>query len=168
MGVSRPTFPSPLPRGGGPDPADSVWHGICSLRGRMRETTTITVPETRKAPLILVIEDDDSVRTLMLRALELSGFRTVSALDSLSAVRQARAEHPDLILSDLMLPGLDGGTTLLSIKDEPGLESTPIILVSGDVEIAARARETGAADFLAKPFLPGDLVRRVRRALKGK
>jgi len=128
----------------------------------------MTAHETKTAPLILVIEDDDSVRILMVRALEAAGFRAVSAPDSLSAVRQARARHPDLILSDLMLPGLDGGTTLLSIRDEPGLESIPVILVSGDGEIAARARETGAADFVPKPFLPGDLVRRVRQVLGGR
>lgn len=125
----------------------------------------MTAQETKQAPLVLVIEDDDSVRTLMLRALEMAGFRAVAAPDGISAVHQARAEHPDLILSDLMLPGLDGGTTLLSIKDEPGLESTPIILVSGDGEIALRAQETGAADFVPKPFLPGDLIRRIRRVL---
>ena len=122
----------------------------------------------KRAPLIMVIEDDDSVRTLMVRSLQAAGFRAVAAPDGYSAVHQARREHPDLILSDLMLPGLDGGTALLSIKDEPGLESTPVILVSGDGEIAVRAEETGAADYVPKPFLPGDLVRRVRRVLDGR
>ncbi len=116
-------------------------------------------------PLVLVIEDDDAVRMLMVRSLQAGGFRATAVPDGLSAVRQARREHPDLILSDLRLPGVDGGTTLLSLRDEPGLEETPVILVSGDGEIAIRAEETGAADFVPKPFLPGELVQRVRRIL---
>lgn len=124
-----------------------------------------TESRTALAPLVLVIEDDAAVRTLMVRALEMAGYRVKGAADSLSAVHAARLDHPDLILSDLRLPGVDGGTTSLAIRDEPGLEATPVILVSGDGEIAERARETGAVDFLPKPFLPGNLVQRVRQVL---
>ncbi len=121
-----------------------------------------------RIPLVLVIEDDPSVRTLMVRALEAAGYRALGAPDGMTAVHEARLEHPDLILSDLILPGYSGDTVALAIRDEPGLESVPVILVSGDQEIASRAEETGAADYVSKPFLPGDLVRRVRTVLAGR
>lgn len=120
----------------------------------------------KHAPLILVIEDDAPVRMLMLRALESAGYRVAAVPTALEAVSVMRRGHPDLILSDLVLPDLDGADAALSIKDEPGMHSTPVILTSSASDLATRARESEAVDYIAKPFTPGDLVGRIGRALE--
>lgn len=120
----------------------------------------------KTSALILVIEDDAPVRMLMVRTLEAAGYRVAAVSTALEAVSVLRREPPALLLTDLVLPGLDGANASLSMKDAPGMAAIPVILTSGAPDLEARARESGAEDSIAKPFTPAELVERVRRVLQ--
>jgi CheY-like chemotaxis protein len=142
-----------------------------SDRRRGRPTGPPAEPLERKdpmkqVPLILVIEDDALLRMLMFRALEAAGYRVVAVSTALEAVSVMRRGHPDLILTDLALPDLDGAEAALSIKNEPGMAATPVVLTSSAPNLADRACETEAVDCIAKPFTLRNLVGRIRRALE--
>jgi CheY-like chemotaxis protein len=116
------------------------------------------------APLVLVVEDSPSVRETMVRTLEISGFRVRAAGRAMDAVALARKEPPDLILTDVQLPDLDGASAAAYLKDDPAFAGIPVLLVSvlPPQELEEKKAETGAVDILQKPFSPGELVRRVR------
>ena len=117
-----------------------------------------------ETPLILVIEDSPSVRETVVRTLEISGFRVRTAANAMDGISRARRERPDLILTDVQLPDLDGATAASYLKDDPDFKDIPVILMSvlDAEELALKKAETGAVDAICKPFSAGDLVRRVR------
>ena len=116
------------------------------------------------APVILVVEDDPTMLAIIVKALNLSGFRTSQARTAMDAVAAARKERPDLILADVGLPDMDGATVTSLLRDDPKFSSVPVILISAmePAELESRKGETGAVDVLTKPFNSGELVRRVR------
>lgn len=116
---------------------------------------------------ILVVEDSDSVRRQIVGILNLSGFRTRSAESALEAISMARCERPDLILTDVCLPDLDGATAACLLKDVPEFRDIPVVLISALPldELRERMEDTGAVDSIPKPFMPGQLLACVRRWL---
>ena len=120
-----------------------------------------------QTPLILVIEDSPSLRATIVRTLEISGFRVHAAAKAMDGIRSARHEHPDLILTDVQLPDLDGASAASYLKDNPDFKDIPVVLMSvlNAEELASRRAETGAVDVLCKPFTPGELVRQIRHWL---
>jgi DNA-binding response OmpR family regulator len=115
---------------------------------------------------VLVIEDDDRIGRLVARALESEGFiteRTVSGTDGLSA---ALTRDFEMIILDLMLPGLDGREVLTRLIDER--PDQRVLVLSAVPEIGTRIAvlDAGAADFLGKPFSVAELVARVRARLR--
>ena len=119
------------------------------------------------APIILVIEDDTTTLEIIVKTLDLSGFRTRQARTAMEAVAAAKKQKPDLILADVGLPDMDGATVTSLLHDEPQFASIPVILISAmePAELESRKGETGAVDVLPKPFNSGELVRRVRHWL---
>jgi DNA-binding response OmpR family regulator len=117
------------------------------------------------AQTILVVDDEARivklVRDYMLRA----GFDVIEARDGEMALTLARTEQPDLIVLDLMLPGMDGLDICRRLRQESGV---PIIMLTARVEEADRivGLELGADDYVTKPFSPGELVARVRATLR--
>jgi two-component system cell cycle response regulator DivK len=110
----------------------------------------------RKAPRILVVEDDPDNRRLVVKVLGVDGYGTLEAADGESAVEVARREHPDAILMDLALPRMDGWAAARRLKGDPGTADIPIIALTafamlGDEE---RAREAGCDAYLPKPCRP--------------
>ena len=118
---------------------------------------------------ILVVEDDSTIRTILGMALDGAGFKSVSMAgrgdDGLDV---ARREKPDLVLLDLMLPGLDGFTVAKRIRETPGLSGTRIIMLTARTQSddIVRGLECGADDYVTKPFDRKVLLARVRAVLR--
>ena len=118
---------------------------------------------------ILIVEDDATIRTLLEMALLGAGFKAVTSVgrgdDGLS---EARRTKPDLVLLDLMLPGLDGFTVARRIRETPELAATRIIMLTARTqnEDIVRGLECGADDYVTKPFDRLVLLARVRAVLR--
>ncbi len=115
--------------------------------------------------LILIIEDEPQIARLARDYLEKNGFRVLVAGDGLSGLAAARRESPDLVLLDLLLPGLDGREVCRRLRAE---SAVPILMLTALAEDSDQivGLELGADDYLTKPFSPAVLVARVRAALR--
>lgn len=119
---------------------------------------------TRK---ILVVDDDPNALRLIGYTLEQEGYQVVSAGDGLEGVNKAQDERPDLVVLDVMLPGLDGYEVCRQLRQQPETAALPILMLS------AKARQDdkdvglkmGADDYLAKPADPSAIVDRVKALL---
>ena len=119
-------------------------------------------------PQILVVEDDPDIADLIRHYLEKGG-HTVHLLGSGAAVLpRVRAERPDLIVLDLMLPGLDGLMVCQALRSAPATAAIPIIMVTARADEADRVAglELGADDYVTKPFSAKELVARVTALLR--
>jgi two-component system, cell cycle response regulator DivK len=116
---------------------------------------------------ILVVEDQEDLRSVLRTLLTGSGYEMVEAADGQEGVARAKAEAPDLILMDIQLPVLDGYEATRQIKADPALKATPVIAVSsfamkGDEE---KARAAGCDHYVTKPYSPMQLLRIIRGLL---
>jgi DNA-binding NtrC family response regulator len=118
------------------------------------------------AARILLVEDKDSLRTMLRLALERPGYSVIEARDEGEAIRELRQAEPDLILSDLRLPEGDGLGVLRAAKELNGEIPVIVMTAYGSIEDAVAAMKEGALDFLAKPVDPDHLLLRVSRALQ--
>ena len=114
---------------------------------------------------IFIVDDDQAIGEMLSLVLENEGFQTVTCLDGLRAVEMFPIVKPDLILLDVMLPGLDGTEVARRIR---ATSNVPIIMLTakGEVEDRIIGLELGADDYLIKPFSPRELVARVRALLR--
>jgi len=114
---------------------------------------------------ILVIDDEPKIVEICQDYLKASGFDVVSAGDGLNGLNVARREKPDLIVLDLMMPGMDGLDVCRSLRRDG---NTPIIMLTARVEESDKlvGLELGADDYITKPFSPRELVARVRVVLR--
>src|SRR3990172_11257306 len=117
---------------------------------------------------ILVVDDDERQRDLLNATLTEAGYQVTVAGDGAAALAQAAAAPPDLILLDLMLPGLNGFEVCQRLKEDPTTSSVPVIVVTMLEEIRNReaALSSGADDFVKKPVQAEDLRARVSAMLK--
>jgi DNA-binding response OmpR family regulator len=115
--------------------------------------------------LILVVDDEAKIVRLARDYLEKNGFRVISASDGPSALALARRERPDLIVLDLLLPGMDGREVCRSLRRD---SEVPIIMLTALAEESDQVAglELGADDYIVKPFSPRTLVARVRALLR--
>ncbi len=118
---------------------------------------------------ILYIEDNGVNRRLVRRILEREGYVVIEAADGLSGVQAALTEHPDLILMDINLPGLDGYEAATRLKSEPALADTPIVALTANVTPGDRERSlvSGCDGYIPKPIDPANFVLQVRAFLRG-
>ncbi len=116
-------------------------------------------------PLILVVDDQRSLRSLIRVNLELEGFAVAEAVDGIDCLDQARRRRPDLITLDIVMPRLDGLSTAEQLRGDPQLADVPIVMVttSAQPQDLMRARAAGVEAYLAKPYDPDELVEIVRR-----
>jgi adenylate cyclase len=121
----------------------------------------------RPAASILIVDDDRMNRLLLDRMITGLGHRAIPAADGSEALRRLEADDPDVVLLDIVMPGIDGVTVLESIKADPARQSVPVIMISAldDVGSVVRCIELGAEDYLPKPFNPVLLRARLRAAL---
>jgi DNA-binding response OmpR family regulator len=117
--------------------------------------------------LILVADDDDDVRDLVVFRLARAGYEVLTAPDGQAALELAIERKPDLCLIDVMMPGLDGYELTQRLRATDGLEAVPIILLTASVRDAAVTQgfEAGADDYIRKPFSPRELLARIGAAL---
>ncbi len=117
--------------------------------------------------MILVIEDNPSALRLVEYTLEKKDYQVITASDGLEGLRKALDEHPDLIIIDVMLPGLDGYEICYRLRQKPETATLPILMISAkahqdDKDIGLRA---GADDYLTKPVSPSAIVAKVETLL---
>ena len=114
---------------------------------------------------ILIVEDDLKIADMVANYLHMHGYQTRHVGDGLRAVADARATPPDLVLLDLMLPGLDGVEVCRALRQ---FSDMPIIMVTARVEEIDRllGLEVGADDYICKPFSPREVVARVKALLR--
>jgi CheY-like chemotaxis protein len=131
---------------------------------------TPTPPEepacTNRPVRILIAEDDPGMRELIADLVRNLGYDTVEVPDGAAALTAVAAALPDLIISDLVMPGLGGFEVCRRLKADPATRLIPVILVTGIGDEHKRtAMEAGADDFLGKPFSLGDLRARIHAVL---
>lgn len=119
-------------------------------------------------PKILLIEDDEFLRTLVIKRLENDGFSTAVAIDGESGLATMTDTKPDLVLLDLLLPGVNGFEVLGKINQDENLRRIPVVVFSnlGQREDIEKALSLGAADYLIKAnFTLDDLVVKIKQRL---
>ena len=114
---------------------------------------------------ILVVDDEETIREVVRRYLELEGFQVYEAADGFEALDAIKTHHPDLIVLDLMLPGIDGLSLTQHLRQD---REIPIIMLTAKSEASDRIRglDLGADDYITKPFSPQEVVSRVRAVLR--
>jgi DNA-binding response OmpR family regulator len=117
---------------------------------------------------VLVIDDEAPIRLLCRVNLEAEKFDVLEAEDGASGLETARSEHPDLILLDVMMPGMDGWEVLERLLDDPATGKIPIVFLTARAELRDRARglELGGVDYVTKPFNPVELAPLIRGVLE--
>ncbi|MBI4359440.1 MAG: response regulator [Candidatus Nealsonbacteria bacterium] len=123
------------------------------------------------AKKILIIEDDRFLRELMSKKLTGEGYQISGATDGEEGIRSVKSEKPDLVLLDLILPGIDGFEVLTRIKQDIEIAATPVIVLSnlGQKEDIERGLKLGAVDYLIKAhFTPGEIVEKISAILLSK
>lgn len=117
---------------------------------------------------ILVVDDDEAIRDYLAVTLELAGLEIVFARDGVEALDLARRRRADLVLLDVMMPGMGGLTALARLQADPRTRHLPVVLLSArsEHEDAIAGLEAGADDYLTKPVEPDELLARVRAALR--
>jgi DNA-binding response OmpR family regulator len=119
----------------------------------------------RAKPLILVIDDDLSIRQTLSRELALAGYDTLAAGDGVEGASRFEAERPDLVITDLAMPRADGYAVIAAVRR---VDATPVLVLSvrGEEEDKVRALDLGADDYVTKPFSLRELLARVRTQLR--
>jgi diguanylate cyclase (GGDEF)-like protein len=148
-------------------------HGSIPARPTLRAIsekgmTQPGVGEERVLSKILVVDDDVFSANLIDNCLRSAGFMSSYCCDSQRALDMIFAELPDLVVMDVVMPGIDGFDLCRRLRAHPAMQLTPIIFVTrrGDVEQRVAGLEAGGNDYIAKPFEPQELVARVRSHLQ--
>ena len=117
---------------------------------------------------VLVVDDETDILELVVFNLERQQFKVLTADNGISAVQVAKDKIPDLIVLDLMLPGMDGFSVYRELRADPRTSSIPVLMLTakGEVNDRIAGLELGADDYVTKPFSPRELLLRVRALLK--
>jgi DNA-binding response OmpR family regulator len=117
---------------------------------------------------ILVVEDDHDIAALIAHYLDKGGYRSEVVSDGAHALARAEASPPDLVILDVMLPGLNGLEVCKALRADPRTAALPIIMLTARGEESERivGLDSGADDYVVKPFRPNELMARVRALLR--
>jgi type IV pilus assembly protein PilB len=120
-----------------------------------------------RKPRILVVEDSSTISTVVKYFLELDGFEVAVADNGISGLEMAKSETPDLIISDVQMPGLDGMALVRALRSHQSTSKVPILMLTSEdsVESETKGFAMGADDYIVKPVEPRRLAARVRTAL---
>jgi CheY-like chemotaxis protein len=113
--------------------------------------------------VILVVEDDPQVARLIALVLQRNGWESQVVADGQTAFDRVRQAVPAMIFADLTIKGMNGEQLCSMLKGRPETRNIPYVVVSGDRDIAERARHCGADDYMGKPFEFEDLIRLVNK-----
>jgi len=117
---------------------------------------------------ILIIEDDLFLGDLIARKMSKEGYNVSQATDGEKGIKKIKEEKPDLILLDLILPGMDGFAVLSQMREDPVQSSIPVIILSnlGQREDVEKGLKLGAADYLVKAhFTPAEIIEKIEAVL---
>ncbi len=116
---------------------------------------------------ILVMDDNSDIRVLLVSVLQRAEFEVIEAADGTTVAAWVEDANPDVIILDLMMPGMDGWETLEQLKSNTASKHIPVIISSAlrDEEDFEKARRMGAVDYMPKPWSADDLVARIRKAV---
>jgi two-component system cell cycle response regulator DivK len=120
-------------------------------------------------PLVLIVEDDRSLRLMYREHLANSGFRTIDAHNGFQALEKAREQHPDAVVTDLAVPGMNGFEFCRALQQDADTRTIPILAITGHSEYLddpARFRHSGIAHVLLKPCDPEAIARELRRLIE--
>jgi DNA-binding response OmpR family regulator len=119
------------------------------------------------APTVLVVEDDPVILHLLEVNFDLEGFTVLRAADGAEGLEAAREQHPDVIVSDIMMPRMSGIDRVIALKGDSATAAIPIILLSAKAQTGdlKKGIDAGADDYVTKPFEPLELVERVNALL---
>jgi excisionase family DNA binding protein len=122
----------------------------------------------RGTPLVLIVDDDARMREFVRVNLEMDGYDVREAADAKEGLAALEEEPPDLILLDVMMPGMDGWEMLRRVQEQHGVGTIPVIMFSGKVDDASseRATERGAQAFIGKPFDPQALIESTKQLIR--
>lgn len=136
-----------------------------TLRGREESIPKL---EEGHLPLVLLIDDDPKNLQIIGRLLRNEHLRIAIAMNGEEGLERADQLHPDLILLDIMMPGIDGYEVCQRLKKDPDLSNIPIIFITGktDSNSIVRGFEVGGVDYITKPFNQAELVARLRTQLE--
>ena len=114
---------------------------------------------------VLIIEDEKLIIVSTQMVLEAAGFRVESATNGEAGITQARTQAPDLILLDIMMPGIDGWETLTRLKRDSATSGVPVVIFTAREHSRGhpKSAEMGAADYFRKPFEPDELIELVEK-----
>ena len=124
-------------------------------------------PDTNKQPLVLVVDDDESMRALLEKQMELDGYRVVTAKHGAKALAECGTMLPDVVLLDALMPGMDGFQVTDMLRASDRTQAIPIIMVTvlDDHQSRLRALQAGVQEFISKPIDRAELSLRVRNVL---
>jgi len=115
---------------------------------------------------LLIVEDDAQVREMFAIALSDAGFSVITAADGYAGLDCARREHPDLILTDVEMPNLDGISMIGRLRCDPELKAVPVLVLSSvHASLLSQAVAAGASDVMQKPVQLARLIHTIRQAL---
>jgi DNA-binding response OmpR family regulator len=122
--------------------------------------------------LLLVVDDNKDIRELLKHILTLNGFNVQEAAEGVTALRLINEARPDLVLLDVMMPGLSGYDVVEKVREHPDIEvsEVPILMITAKSQIAdvESGMASGANDYLIKPFRPAALMEKVSEMLEAK
>ena len=116
---------------------------------------------------ILVVDDDPVILQLLQVNFEMEGFTVITAADGQEGVERTRADRPDIVVSDVMMPRMTGLELVAELKADPDTAKIPVLLLTAKAQQAdiSAGLDQGADDYVTKPFEPLELVDRVNRLL---
>ena len=121
---------------------------------------------SQRRPLILVVEDDQSVQNLLSLILEGEGYEVIAARDGLEGLVKLELQHPSLVILDLMMPNISGDRVIDEIRTDPRLKAVPVLVVSGRHDVHDTFDSVlGESNVFAKPLDPAKLLERVEEIL---
>ncbi|MFH1611923.1 MAG: response regulator [bacterium] len=133
------------------------------------QNTNQPTEQGSKLAKVLVVEDDKFLRDLLVRKLKEENFEIETAIDGVEAIKKADEWMPNLILLDLIIPGLDGFEVLKQLKENPNTNKIPTVILSnlGQQEEIQKGMGLGASDYLVKAHLtPGEIIDKVKGLLE--
>ena len=117
-------------------------------------------------PTVLVVDDDPVIQTLLQVNFEMEGYHVITAGDGEEGLARARADQPDIVLLDVMMPKMDGLQVATALRVDPETRAIPILLLSAKAQAAdVQAGKDVADDYITKPFDPLELLDRVSRLM---
>lgn len=114
---------------------------------------------------VLLIDDEEEMVEMVSVSLASAGYEMITATESKEGLEKAKSEKPDVILLDIMLPGMDGYEICRRLKAMEDTKSIPIIFFTalGAVDLAEKVAAAGGADYIVKPFEPNEIIERIER-----